>query len=73
MKEPLGLLLVLAGLFAVAGAVFDWEWFMSNRKARAFVKLLGRGGPRVFYYVLGFVLAVLGALIPFGVVASRTS
>ena len=68
MKEPLALLLVLAGLFAVAGGVFDWEWFMSHRKARVFVKLLGRNGARVFYCILGSVVAVLGVLITFGFV-----
>ena len=73
MKEPWGLLLVLAGFFAIAGGLFDWEWFMSNRKARLFVKLLGRGGTRVFYCVLGSALAVLGVLIAFGIVTSRTS
>lgn len=70
MKEPVGLLLVLIGLFAIAGGVFDWEWFMSNRKAQAFVKLLGRGGARIFYCCLGSVLAALGLLITLGIVTS---
>ena len=73
MKEPWGLLLVLAGLFAIAGGLFDWEWFMSNRKARAFVKLLGRNGARIFYCVLGLVVAVLGLLLAFGIISSKTS
>ena len=68
MKEPLALLLVLGGLFAVAGGVFDWEWFMGHRKARVFVKLLGRNGARIFYCILGSVVAVLGVLITFGFV-----
>lgn len=64
------MLLVLAGLFGIAGGVFDWEWFMSNRKARTFVKLLGRGGARIFYCCLGSLLAALGLLITFGIVTS---
>jgi hypothetical protein len=70
MKEPAALLLVLAGLFAMAGGVFDWEWFMNNRKAQALVNLLGRGGARLFYVILGLAIAILGLLITFGVVAS---
>ena len=73
MKEPLGLLLVLGGLFAIAGAVFNWEWFMSSRKARTLVKFAGRGGARIFYCLLGSAIAIAGLLITFGVIASRTS
>jgi hypothetical protein len=49
-----------AGLFSVAGGIFGWEWFLNNRKARLWVKLFGRGGARVFYVVLGLVIAGLG-------------
>ena len=70
MREPAALLLVLAGLFAMAGGVFDWEWFMNNSKAQAFVNWLGRGGARVFYIILGLAIVILGLLITFGVVAS---
>ena len=73
MKEPLGLLLVLAGLFAIAGGVFDWEWFMSSRKARTLVKFLGRGGARIFYCLLGSAITILGLLITFGIIVSRRS
>jgi len=70
MKDPVGLILVVAGLFAVAGGVLDWEWFMNNRKAQVFVNWLGRGGARVFYIILGLAIAILGLLITFEVVAS---
>lgn len=73
MKEPLGLFLMFAGLFAIAGGLLDWDWFMNNRKARVFVRLLGRGGARIFYCLLGLALAVLGLLIIFGIVNQRTS
>jgi len=70
MREPAAILLVLAGLFAMAGGAFDWEWFMNNRKAQAFVNLLGRGSARVFYIILGLAIAIPDLLITFGVVAS---
>ncbi len=48
-----GLVLALAGPFAVSGAVFDWNWFMNHRKARRFVWLIGRPATRFFYALLG--------------------
>ena len=46
------------GLFSIAGAAFDWEWFMTNRRARPIVAMFGRTGARGFYALLG--LAFLG-------------
>jgi hypothetical protein len=47
--------------FAMVAAATSWEWFMTHRKARLFVKLFGRNGARAFYFILG------GALVAFGV------
>ena len=73
MQEPMGLLLTLPGLFAIAGGVFNWEWFMNARKARNVVKFLGRSGARIFYCILGSAITVLGLLITFGIISSRSS
>jgi hypothetical protein len=62
MEPILAIFLILAGLFAIAGAVCDWEWFMTARKARLFVGMFGRFGARVFYFVLGATLTVVGIL-----------
>jgi small neutral amino acid transporter SnatA (MarC family) len=51
---------VLAGLFSFAGAVFDWEWFMTHYRAALFVRLFGRNGARIVYALLGILLAALG-------------
>jgi small neutral amino acid transporter SnatA (MarC family) len=53
-------LAILGGLFSFAGALFNWEWFMTNYKAAVFVRLLGRSGARVLYAILGLLLAALG-------------
>lgn len=63
-----GWILAAAGLFSVVCAAFDFEWFMNHRKARFFVKILGRGGARVFYGILGLALLVFGGLILFKVI-----
>ena len=30
----IGVLCIAGGLFSMAGAICDWEWFMNSRKAR---------------------------------------
>jgi drug/metabolite transporter superfamily protein YnfA len=55
-----GTLFVFAGCFSIAGAYFNWDWFMENRRAWIFVKLLGRNGARIFYGLLGAGLVTLG-------------
>ncbi len=52
---------IVVGLFSLAGAAFDWEWFMGSRKAAIFVRLFSRIGARIFYALLGLFLLGLGA------------
>jgi len=59
-----------AGVFAICGAAFDWDFFMNSRKAALFVRFLGRNGARVFYGLLGAVIVVLGGLMAAGVILS---
>ncbi|MGN1416446.1 MAG: Imm17 family immunity protein [Oscillospiraceae bacterium] len=53
----------LCGLFSIAGAVFDWDFFFSNSKARVFVRLLGRTGARIFYGILGIAIIIMGIMV----------
>lgn len=53
-------ILLLGGLFSIAGAVFDWDFFFNNSKARVFVRLLGRTGARIFYGILGIAIIIIG-------------
>jgi small neutral amino acid transporter SnatA (MarC family) len=61
-------LFVFAGLFSLAGAVFNWNFFMNHRKAQSVARLLGRNGTRVFYALLGLVIAGVGAAMAAGVI-----
>ncbi|MGK7878734.1 MAG: immunity 17 family protein [Crocosphaera sp.] len=61
-----GLFVIVAGVFSLCGAILNWDWYMNHRKARFLVKILGRGGARVFYGVLGLGLIILGGLLLFG-------
>ncbi len=70
MVAPFYLIVVAAGLFSVCGAVFDWDFFINNYRARPFVMLFGRTGARIFYTGLGLFLMVLGVLLMFGVLTN---
>ncbi len=67
MKLP-GLFFITVGLFAIAGAILDWDWFMNSRKARFMVRVLTRNGARIFYSFLGLTLFILGLLGIIGVI-----
>jgi hypothetical protein len=66
--NPIGLLVVAAGLFGIIAAVMDWDWFMNHPKARFMCSLCGRNGARVFYIVLGTALVVGGVLMAAGII-----
>jgi len=55
-----GLLLVVAGPFSIAGAAFDWGWFFRARRARLVAAIASRTGARVLYAALGGALAGAG-------------
>jgi hypothetical protein len=63
--NPLGVLWIAIGVFALCGAVFDWQWFMNHPKTRFFTSILGRTGARKFYGLLGIGLVVLGVLFAY--------
>ena len=58
--NPVGLVLVAAGIFSICGAIFDWDWFINSRKAQIWVTLFGRTGARIFYGILGVIICVIG-------------
>ncbi len=59
--EPTALFAVACGVFVIAAAAFDWDWFFNNWRARFFVNLFGRDGARLFYAALGAAFFVLAA------------
>lgn len=61
--EPTALFAFACGVFVIAAAVLDWDWFFNNWRARFFVKLLGRDGARLFYAALGVLMFVLAAML----------
>lgn len=60
MKDFIPWLLIACGTFGLLGGALDWSFFMESRKAQIFVRLIGRGGARVFYVALGLALVTFG-------------
>jgi hypothetical protein len=61
------IIFIVVGAVSLGGALYDWDWFMEHRKARLFVRLLGRNGARIFCGLLGAALATSGFLALTGV------
>jgi len=56
------LVLLAGGIFCIAGALFNWDWFMENKRSRYGIRLFSRNGARIFYCVIGLAIIVLGFL-----------
>lgn len=54
--------LIAAGIFAIAGALCNWDWFYNSRKAQFVVKVFTRQGARIFYAILGCIILMIGVL-----------
>ena len=54
-------ILMLIGIYIDAACLFNWDFFFNDSKAWLFVKLFGRMGARIAYFVLGTSLFILGA------------
>lgn len=51
--------LILAGLYSIITAVFDWDWYFNNKKTKMACDLLGRKTIRVMQVIFGlFVISV---------------
>ena len=58
-----GILCLIGGLIAIAGGLFNWDWFMDHPKAQVFVNKFGQSGARVFYCMLGLAFLGLGLFL----------
>jgi hypothetical protein len=69
MITMVGIIVAAAGLFLIAGSLFNWDWYWERRRTRVWVDLFGRTGARVAYGIVGLALLVSGVLIAAGVIA----
>lgn len=61
-------LLLAMGLFATAGGGLNLGFFMRHRKAQFIIRAFGEKGARVFYVVLGAILASIGVALLAGLI-----
>lgn len=65
MQLWMALLIIVAGGFSIWGAATDQDFFMNSRKARLWVRLMGRNGARVLYILLGVLIIIMGCTAAF--------
>lgn len=56
----MGFILLCIGGVMFAGSFLNLNLFFSLKRVAAVVKLIGRGGARVFFFILGNILMVMG-------------
>lgn len=64
--NPAGFLFAIAGLFALAVAVCNWNWFFRRQQSQALVIIFGRDGARLVYGVVGTAVLLLGMMHALG-------
>jgi di/tricarboxylate transporter len=62
-----GVVVIALGLFSICGAVFQWSFFMEDRKARRLIGIFGRQPVRIFYMILGSMFFICGAMLALGI------
>jgi hypothetical protein len=51
------------GIFAIAGALGEWDLLLQSRQGKAFQKKLGRRKTQALYIVIGLVLVALSGFL----------
>lgn len=56
------LLGIVGGLYCIIASIKNWDFFFESRRGAIFVKILTRKGARIFYFILGLTLNILGVI-----------
>lgn len=51
---------IAVGVFTLVCALSEFGWFWNHRKAQSLMKLIGKGGCRIFYTLIGTIFLVAG-------------
>jgi len=59
-EMPLNILIISGGIFCIVCSIMNYNWFLRSVRSWPIVMLLGRGGARFFYFLLGISMLFLG-------------
>lgn len=54
-------ILIGLGAMSLGAAFFNWSWILSGQKKAGFILLLDRNGARVFNFMLGVLMLLIGS------------
>lgn len=57
----LNILFISLGLLSVIAAFLNWEWMFKKQKRAGFILMLDRNGARVFNFILGVLMLLIGS------------
>jgi uncharacterized membrane protein YidH (DUF202 family) len=64
----IGLMVFGIGVFAIAGAYYNWDWFMKMTRHLNMLDIFSRSVSRILYAILGLILVILGVLAMLGLI-----
>jgi hypothetical protein len=47
-----------AGIFALFGGIFNWDFLLNANKSKFLVAILTRTGARIFYIIIGLTILI---------------
>ena len=60
-ESVLNYILIGLGIIALIASFFNWNWVFRRQEKAGFFKLLDRNGARVFNFMLGLLMLIVGA------------
>ncbi|MCR3905618.1 MAG: hypothetical protein NUK62_01125 [Tenericutes bacterium] len=61
--EIVGIILIIYGVFMLAGLLLQFPFFYNNAKSRMMIKMMGKTGFNVLIFVFGIAALIGGILI----------
>ena len=60
-ESVLNYILIGLGIISLIAAFFNWDWVFHGQERAGFFKMLDRNGTRVFNFMLGLLMVLVGS------------